>query len=240
MSVIVNSASQRPHRSAPLTSITSGAPSVLTRLRLETRAEHDAVERVLDLMGRGITLKAYRQQLARFYGFYGPLEAALLSRFGQLTNQLAGDTSQWSVLPLRLQKTRLLLRDLQHLGMATEDLPLCRKLPPVQTQAEMLGCMYVMEGATLGGQLITRHVRATLGVTAATGGAFFEGYADDTGKMWQAMRQLLVRRAVNGSTEDAMVKSAIATFASLRVWCDRSATAAPGCMSHLAQANQHA
>ena len=183
--------------------------SILTRLRLETRCEHEAVERVLDLMDAALTEGTYRQRLAQFYGFYGPLEAALQTR---CVLHLA------SLLP-RLNKTALLQQDLQRLGVSTADLPLCRQLPPIQTQAEVLGCLYVMEGATLGGRLITQHVQATFGIMPSTGGSFFEGYGHDTGKNWQAMRQLLIAGATDLQSENDMVASAVATFSALRCWC---------------------
>ena len=79
-----------------------------------------------------------------------------------------------------------------------------------------------MEGASLGGRMITQHIQATLGITPATGGSFFNGYGDDTGKMWQTMRQLLISGAANTETENIIVASAIATFACLRRWCQSS------------------
>ena len=188
----------------------SASPSVLTRLRLETRGEHEAVERVLNLMDSALTLQAYRQRLVQFYGFYKPLEAALQAR---CLPQLA------ALLP-RLHKATLLRQDLQRLGVSTCDLPLCRSLPPIQSEAQVLGCLYVMEGATLGGRLITQHVQATFAILPATGGSFFEGYGAATGQMWQAMRQLLVSASVDTRTENAIVASAIGTFASLRGWCE--------------------
>ena len=193
-------------------------PAILSRLRLETRGEHDAVERVLDLIGTSLTRDAYRQRLAQFYGFYGPLEAALHTR--------CAATLQLATLSPRLYKTALLQQDLFHLGVTTGGLPLCRELPPIQTPAEVLGCLYVMEGATLGGRLITQHVQATLGIMPTTGGRFFEGYGHHTGQTWQAMRQVLLRYAVDTPTENAIVASAIATFASLRAWCEQANTCA--------------
>ena len=62
-------------------------PSVPTRLRLETRYEHEAVEKVLYLMGSTHTVGDYRQRLKQFYGFYGAMEAALQARCA--TPQLA-------------------------------------------------------------------------------------------------------------------------------------------------------
>jgi len=182
---------------APLTAQAVMPCSVLTRLRLETRGEHDAVERVLDLMGAELTREVYCRRLEQFYGFYRPLEAALKIRCALPDKHLGGATSHLATLLPRLNKTADLQRDLHYLGFEPDDLLLCRHLPPLETQAEVLGCLYVIEGATLGGQMITRHVRGTLGITPTTGGSFFEGYAGDTGRMWQAMRQLLVSGAID-------------------------------------------
>ncbi len=89
------------------------ASSVLTRLRLETRGEHEAVERVLNLMDTALTVGAYHQRLEQFYGFYAPLEAALQSRCAE----------QLPMLLPRLNKTTLLRQDLKRLGLKVEHLP---------------------------------------------------------------------------------------------------------------------
>ena len=56
---------------------------ILSRLRAETRAEHDAIEAVLDLTGDGLTRDGYRRILERFYGFYAPLEPAIWAVAGR-------------------------------------------------------------------------------------------------------------------------------------------------------------
>ena len=225
---------------APLTAQAAMPCSVLTRLRLETRGEHDAVERLLDLMGTGLTREVYCRRLEQFYGFYRPLEATLKIRCALPGDHAVGATSQLATLLPRLKKTARLQRDLHYLGVETADLPLCSNLPPLETEAEALGCMYVMEGATLGGQMITRHVRTNIDITPTTGGSFFEGYAADTGKMWQAMRQLLVSGAIDPQTERAMVVSAITTFASLRGWCALVNTCAKNLTENHREADQRA
>ena len=206
--------------SAPSSSQAPAPSTILTRLRLETRGEHVAVERVLDLMSPALTKGAYRHKLVQFYGFYGPLEAALQVRCALPEDCLAPGKSQLAKLLPRLNKTALLRQDLQYLGVLTDALPLCCRLPSIDTEAEVLGCLYVMEGATLGGRMITQHVLATFGITPTMGGSFFDGYAGDTGRMWQAMRHVLESCANDTQTEDVIVANAIATFACLRAWCD--------------------
>lgn len=201
--------------------------SILQRLRLETRDEHEAVELVLDLMSESLTRQIYCQRLEQFYGFYAPLERALQARTQSLVDEAGkfplSDASP-TALAVRLDKTAHLQQDLHHLGVPIHSLPLCRNLPPLSSQAELLGCMYVMEGATLGGQMISQHVRATLGVTPMSGGSFFDGYGDDTARMWRGMRQLLVSASSDTETENAIVINARVTFACLLRWCETSPT----------------
>ena len=206
---------------APSFATAPALPTVLTRLRLETRSEHEAVEHVLDLMG-ALSNNSYRQRLVQFYGFYSPLEAALQTRCAKQGDR-PGHNFEVSQLPMllpRLHKSLLLRQDLDRLGISIAGLAQCRALPPIQTPAEVLGCLYVLEGATLGGRMITEHIQATLGITPTTGGSFFDGYAGHTARMWNAMRRTLLSGAVDAQAENAMVASAVATFTCLRDWCE--------------------
>lgn len=55
----------------------------------------------------------------------------------------------------------------------------------------LIGTLYAIEGATLGGQVISRHLQTTLGLTASTGARFFNGYGDtlSTQQHWQEFCQ---------------------------------------------------
>jgi len=191
---------------------------ILARLKSETRFEHEAIERALGLIDEGLTLERYRGILERFYGFYAPLEDHLWGVIATTrTFDLAGR-----------RKTPLLRADLESLtgGAGAASLPLCSDLPPHDTVAACFGCLYVMEGATLGGQVISRHVRQVLGVTPELGGRFFHGYGDCTGLMWCAFRDAFATRsgplAASSSSlfpQEEVVGAANATFRRLRVWC---------------------
>jgi heme oxygenase (biliverdin-IX-beta and delta-forming) len=190
------------------------SPAILSRLRLETRLEHTALEDVLDLMNTELTRQAYCYRLKVFYGFYAPFEEALKLR---LENMRFPDE-----LANRLDKTALLRNDLNYLGVDLENISTCQKLPRLEFITEILGSIYVVEGATLGGRIITKHVKDTLNIWPTNGGSFFQGYGDATAMMWQGMRQLLVNGAHNASAENAIVASAIETFTALRNWSETS------------------
>lgn len=183
---------------------------ILTRLKFETRPEHEAIEAALGLTDRTLTHAAYRRTLERFYGFYRPLEVELQATLG-----LAGHRLD---LTERL-KTPFLDADLRALGVESPELlPVCTSRPVVTDAADCFGCLYVLEGSTLGGQLISRHVREALGVTPETGGRYFYGYGDRTGQMWQRFRAAVTGFVVSPAVQDAAVAAAKDTFQKLHRW----------------------
>lgn len=195
-----------PVRQAAMTD----ASCVLVRLRTETRPHHDAIEAALDLTRETLTLDAYLRTLKRFYGFYRPLEDGLAD--------IAGWTERGIDLAQR-QKAPLLESDLRALGVASPSaLPVCTDLPAHGTVAAALGCLYVLEGATLGGQVISRSVQKATDITIDSGGRFFRGYGDRTGGMWQAFRAALVAFAVTPGDQNEIVSAAKDTFSKLHRW----------------------
>lgn len=192
----------------------TAAPVLLPlRLRHETRAQHEALEAALDLAGEGLTRDVYRQRLEQFYGYYRPVEARLLALGG------------WPERGIDLEargKVPLLEADLQALGVVElEALPLCATLPDLAGVPQAFGCLYVLEGATLGGQVITRHLRRTLGVEPDSGGRFFHSYGEQVPAMWKAFLAALVAAVATPDAEDLTVRSALETFETFHRWITR-------------------
>ena len=184
---------------------------VLDRLRAETRAEHTAIESALGLMRDDLTLADYQRLLEQYHAFYAPVEATLACVLPSA--KLGLDFEE-------RRKLHWLRADLDALGGRPADTLIdCNALPMLRTPAQAVGCLYVLEGATLGGQVIGRHVRRTLGLTPVSGARFFHGNGARTAQMWLAFRAALQGFAANPATADAVVESATATFGSLRRWC---------------------
>jgi heme oxygenase len=59
----------------------------------------------------------------------------------------------------------------------------------------LIGTLYVIEGATLGGQVISRHLYRHLGFSANAGARFFNGYGDEaaTQQQWTLFCQFADR-----------------------------------------------
>jgi heme oxygenase len=156
-------------------------------------------------------LSLYLHLLGKFHGFYQPLEP-ILAGF-----------SHWSALGLNLaqrRKTPWLLRDLSCLASTTADLPACPAVDWIHDAAAAMGTFYVLEGSTLGGQVIARHVATHLGLTPDHGLAFFSSYGESVGPRWKETREALLRFAEQSGEEDAMVDAAKKTFMALAAWLD--------------------
>jgi heme oxygenase len=115
----------------------------------------------------------------------------------------------------------MLRDDLRALGVEDLDsLPDCQNLPELSDLAQGFGCLYVLEGSTLGGQFISRHVGKVLGVTPEVGGGgrYFHAYGEQTGAMWREFGTGLTAFVAECGGEDRVVASATATFRALRSW----------------------
>lgn len=200
-----------PAKAGLTPSVAAAAPSILQRLRVETRDAHAAIEKTIALTEKTLTLGAYRQVLESFYGFYKPVEDAIA----------AAGMPAWLDLAAR-SKTAHLEVDLQRLRPpGASALPFCSSPPPLGKVAQRLGCLYVLEGATLGGVLVSRHIRETLGVYPESGGRFFHGYGSSTAVMWNDFRAgLLSFASVAPHQQDLIVATARATFETLHRWCE--------------------
>ncbi|HEY1189846.1 MAG TPA: biliverdin-producing heme oxygenase [Gemmata sp.] len=178
---------------------------LLTRLKDETRELHERVERNLALLERAPSADEYRPLLWKFYRFYRPAEAALAA-------------VPWGALGFDFDSRRkapLLERDLTALGATRAALDGAggAALPPLDTVPRALGCLYVLEGATLGGQVLTRHMSGAPG--GPLPGAFFASYGADVGTMWKTFRAFLTAYSERAGGDDEIVRSAHRTFEAL-------------------------
>jgi heme oxygenase len=98
-------------------------------------------------------------------------------------------------------------------------LPQATDLPDISSAATGFGCLYVLEGATLGSQIIKRLLLQHLAISSENGGAFFNAYGDRVGDMWQVFRETVSQFSVaHPQTDDAIIKSAQETFVKLDAW----------------------
>ncbi|GGF22615.1 biliverdin-producing heme oxygenase [Hymenobacter cavernae] len=180
-------------------------PEILKRLRTETRPYHDALEQNSfnqELTAGTLTWEATERFLAKMYGFLQPYEAQLRQHLFPAT---------WDVA--HRYRAHLILRDLD---TDAASLPLCPAMPPLHTWPQLLGAMYVVEGSTLGGQVITRQL-AKADISLRN---YFNGYGAQTGPMWKSFCHLL-SEAASETNQDEIVQSASRTFQHLEAWLNQ-------------------
>lgn len=190
-----------------------GAPSLLEALRTGTALLHVALEKRLPFFSECLDSDGYQRLLQAYYGFYGSIEAALYD---------CGLIPAGLDLAPRM-KTPTLLDDLHALGLnddAIRALPRCAELPSFDTPAACLGALYVLEGATLGGQVLRREMARRLGLDASNGGAFLNVYGAETGRRWKDFLDYLHNQTLNADARQRAVMAARSTFRCFEQWLD--------------------
>jgi heme oxygenase (biliverdin-IX-beta and delta-forming) len=158
-----------------------------------------------------ISLIEYVEILKKFYGYFSPLENKI-ERFEEIYTYLPDYSSR--------RKAHSLLTDLRNLKYKGE-LPVCKNLPAVRDTAEAFGCLYVMEGSTLGGETISKILRESLKLHPYNGASFFNAYGEDTAAKWKNFRNALQAYSLKYNKHDTIVESANNTFLKLREWMEK-------------------
>lgn len=188
-------------------------PLVLQDLRAGTAELHVALEKRLPFFSDSLDANAFERLMQAYYGFYLPLESALLD---------SGSIPVDFDLAPRL-KAQTLLNDLQALGLTAETiarLPLCQSLPVIDSSATCLGVLYVLEGATLGGQILRREIASRLRLNADNGAAFLDIYGAATGRRWRDFIEYLGSRSLDAGEREAVVAAAQTTFSCFERWLE--------------------
>lgn len=188
-------------------------PPVLQDLRAGTAELHIALEKRLPFFSDTLDSNAFLRLMQAYYGFYRPMESALLDS---------------GVIPVDFDlaprlKAQTLLNDLQALGVTAEAiarLPLCQSLPVIDSSAACLGVLYVLEGATLGGQILRREIASRLSLDADNGAAFLDVYGAATGRRWRDFIDYLGSRPLDADERKAVVAAAQTTFSCFERWLE--------------------
>ena len=180
--------------------------SILAQLKARTAHQHQQTEDGVDLMRDDFSLAEYKNLLVRFYAFYKPYEEKM--RDAQAKHPIDFNYQE------RLNTPKL-FNDLKNLGMTESEISgieTFKDLPALDSPEKIFGSLYVIEGSTLGGQYISRHLKEKFDLDETNGIAFFSGYGKDTGKMWKAFRAAITAFAETSESHEEIIKSANATF----------------------------
>lgn len=176
-------------------------------LKEHTKMNHQLLEKKLVARMRAMRNEAdYAALLGVFYSYFGGLEVLINHK---LDTSLLPDHAQ-------RRKTLSLAKDLEALGCRLPQLAGDDRLPAIGNNSRAFGALYVIEGSTLGGQIIAQMIRKQLNITE--GLTFFEGYGEKTMAMWENFKLSLNSRAELDATE--VVQTANETFWKFSEWID--------------------
>lgn len=187
-------------------------------LRSGTAIEHANLERSLDLLDPELDRARLTGVLARMHGFWNSAETGLddwAARFPAAAGQVS-----WE----RRRRAGLFASDLARLGASGAEVGPVLAIPSGTDEA--LGRLYVLEGSTLGGAFIDRHL-ATVPELRGLRLRAFSPYGAETGAMWHGFRRAARQRVAAGGDARTMVAAARQTFGALASWCQPAAAEAP-------------
>jgi heme oxygenase len=193
------------------TSVTQEHDIFLKNLRAETSGSHKDLEdneRSKGILSPEVSMKVYQAYLAKMYGVVAACERDVYPMLTSLFDDLE-----------QREKSHLILQDLAVTGMdeaAIEALKIHSFNPANMAQA--LGIVYVMEGSTLGGKVLFKHIQKVLGLNESSGAAFFWGYGADTGMMWKSFVSIFSDYAVLENVQRDVIESANETFTVVDQW----------------------
>ena len=182
----------------------------LQRLRSKTANSHQLTEQNSAsqlLISKEVTIVQYAHYLKSLYGFVHGFEKMV---FPILKHNPLLQLNERS-------KSHFIQADLAMLNQTAAQPYVSDEIFSIHypTAAAAFGGMYVLEGSTLGGQIISKHLSKVLGAAVAGKTTYLSAYASQTGTMWKSFLQLLCDAAANNNNEGEIIESAVNTFSLL-------------------------
>ena len=184
-------------------------------LKQETKVNHQQLEKLLVKQMRLInTIEGYVKLLQLFYSYFGALEEKI--NYFILPIQMEEEHSFQRRKAIRLADDIIASGGIVNKKCADKD------LPEIRNHLEAFGALYVIEGSTLGGRVITKMMQRQIATESLEGFSFFNGYGDDTEYRWSSFRELLNDQAHNDDDKKVVVQAADDTFAKFKGWIEKN------------------
>ena len=177
-------------------------------LKEQTLTQHQQLEKLLVSQIKSVGSRDdYVNLLQLFYTYFGGLED-LINRYIS-TAQLPDHEQR--------RKTAALANDIKAFGAQPAAKAAVKDLPQINNVGTALGALYVIEGSTLGGSIISKMISGRIGIDK--GLSFFNGYGETGMQMWGIFKDVLNRRPAD--EEAVIVKAANDTFLYFEKWVNK-------------------
>jgi heme oxygenase len=186
--------------------------NLLEQLKSETLSNHQQLEKNLIMKLKGMkSLADYIAILQIFYAYFGALEDQINKFIGP--DQLSDYTER--------RKTLSIKNDILALNGVVPEKAKAADLPVIADVLQAFGALYVIEGSTLGGQVISKMIAKQLQLPTEEGISFFRSYGEDTMSMWNSFKVVLERHAESQEQADAITQAANDTFGMFKLWMEK-------------------
>ena len=175
------------------------------RIKAHTRDAHAALERKL------------MQRISRIENRvdYAALLVVLYSYYSSVENAVFPFASEGITDYDKRRKASRLRDDVKTLMPHVESFPSCTVVPTINSFYGALGALYVTEGSTLGGVIISRIISSKL--QSQEGFSFFTCYGDNVQVMWNNFKTYL-QGPFTTAHEAEILDSARETFLTFNQW----------------------
>lgn len=173
------------------------------RLKEATRSQHQTTEKLLfpHQSWDTFSLDDYQQFLKIQYVFHVYMERSIDNTLSpKLKDQL-----DW----LQRRKLSSIQDDLHELSSATS--VIIDHTQPLTSEAEALGYLYVTEGSTLGGRMISKALQKNEQIAACCSFRFLNVYGTDTGRYWKSFLKVLSEE-ISTNQEKTVIAAAQRAF----------------------------
>lgn len=182
------------------------------KIKEATLTQHQQVEKSLVGKMKAIRSKDdYVNLLKIFYGYFGGLEQQIKAYINQIHLQDHNER----------RKTDALVNDIKSLGGEIPVIATSNNLPDIANHLQAFGALYVIEGSTLGGSIISGMMQKHLTFDGQKGLTFFNGYGEQTQQMWANFKSALNEAVKSEDDEKIVLQAANDTFARFNNWIEK-------------------
>lgn len=181
------------------------------KLKEFTKTAHQLLEKKLITNIKAIhTQQDYAALLSLFYSFFGGMEVGIDEH---IDTTLLPDYTQ-------RRKAAALAEDLEDLKATLPEKASEKDTPSISSHLQAMGALYVMEGSTLGGKIISQMIQKKLNLPDGFALSFFNSYGENTGSMWQTFKDA-INQPLSAPQEAIVIQSADDTFIRFREWFEQ-------------------
>jgi len=175
--------------------------TIAERLKSETRDSHERTESLMfssEIMNGSLTLSDYKLLIQTLLDFHFSFEDNVHSLVRQVLPK-SFDLGKRKKLPALQHDANILKLGAHHINYSDT------------SSWKAVGWLYVMEGASLGGQVIMRKILANHAIAETGAYRFYEGYGNQTGPYWLSFKTT-IDQTVPTEKEQEVVEGAQTAF----------------------------